>query len=801
MNATLRRSIVGWCAWGVLPLGVLAATGCADVGSRDVTESSEQAAEGLAGAGGAAGAPGTGGLGGDVGGSAGAGGGVGGGGFALETAFYAFDDCSASDTTLLDSSPTGAHATRSAGVTCGTGLEGLAVEFDGRQDIVRAPSVPELTFSTNLAVAAWVRPRSTRGTRVIAHQSDSRNRSAFHLAIKDGRAEFSVGLEGGGTVTSSAPIASREWTHVAGLFDGQFVFLFVNGQRVGQIAAAGTLRGVSGAVQIGSNLRQQHFDGAIDNVWISSNPVSEFDIAGLACLRRDPLVEVSPTTSGPVAPDTTVPYEVRVTNRDVGACGAADLALFTQTPPGFEVVPSADSRFLEPGETTSFEVAVTGTADAEPGVHEIPFELFDFSQFRIVPGSLVYELTEPQGCFVRTAQELLIRDVSVVDDPVRTSFDGDPADARAGVWTFARLMENMAPTAEQAPAMVRAMFDTWLTDQVVNGFSIPARPELQSLVLDPWPKLADGRLDLTRAPLRLLAIVNRIDVRLLDQGHAGEGRFVFGVLSPRGTEEFTIILEYRLPATTEADVLDWAARWHALGSLPFPSEEYNAALQQITEGFAGRNAEPGRPNGSALAQLRTNEIALAPVWELREFALSAEGALVPATVKLTPDESFNRTSALADFINQNEASILVERHDVPEQFQGGAFVGGSILNELTGWFAPGINNNEARHKFSLNTCNGCHGLDETGTSFLHVFPRQAGSPSALSGFMTGISVADPVTGEPRLLNDLRRRRADLESLVCPPVPAGSGARAASSDSTSSTSGARTTVARGIGRVH
>ena len=57
-------------------------------------------------------------------------------------------------------------------------------------------------------------------------------------------------------------------------------------------------------------------------------------------------------------------------------------------------------------------------------------------------------------------------------------------------------------------------------------------------------------------------------------------------------------------------MLGWANAWHALGALPFPSEEYNAALQAITERFAGRGAMPGRPNGSALNQLRTNEIDL-----------------------------------------------------------------------------------------------------------------------------------------------------------------------------------------------
>ncbi|MFT3773151.1 MAG: hypothetical protein QM820_47830 [Minicystis sp.] len=450
------------------------------------------------------------------------------------------------------------------------------------------------------------------------------------------------------------------------------------------------------------------------------------------------------------------------------------------------------------GQTAHFPISVTGSEEAEPGVHTIPFDIFNFGNFDVLSGSVDYELTAPTGCFVRTGRELMIRDLSVIEDPIRTTSSGPAGDPRSGAWTFARLMEDMAPTPADAPAMVEQMFRTWLSSQSINGFSVPPRPAMQNLVLDSWPRTADGKLDLTRAPLNLLAIVNRLDVRNLAEGNAGEGRFVFGVLDPFGfPQQFTLIMEYKLPATTEADVLAWANQWHALGSLPFPSEQYNAALQAITTRFAGRNAAPGRPNGSSLGQLRTNEIALDAPWELREFNLSAaDGLLHPVTVKLTPDLGFDGTPTLAAYINQNEADIVVERHDVPETFQGLPFLGGSSFNNLTAWSAPGINNNEARHKFSLNTCNGCHGAAETGTAFLHVNPRFPGTTAQLSGFLTGITVPDPVTGIPRTFNDLGRRNQDLKGLVCATTSSPTIAAAAAPTTSTSTS-----IARGIGRVH
>src|SRR4029078_3313799 len=52
---------------------------------------------------------------------------------------------------------------------------------------------------------------------------------------------------------------------------------------------------------------------------------------------------------------------------------------------------------------------------------------------------------------------------------------------------------------------------------------------------------------------------------------------------------------------------------------------------------------------------------------------------------------------------------------------------------------------EARHLFSLNTCNACHAA-ETATDFFHVGPRDVGQPAPLSRLLTregGFEVEDP----------------------------------------------------------
>jgi hypothetical protein len=366
---------------------------------------------------------------------------------------------------------------------------------------------------------------------------------------------------------------------------------------------------------------------------------------------------------------------------------------------------------------------------------------------------------------VSTNKELMITNLSVVNDSVRTRWTGSFTNASDGAWHFGRLMSQMAPAGTDASEFVRTWLRQIASDRTINGQIVPGRPAINDIIAA-WPKRADGRLDLTRPPMRLLAIVNRMDLRNLAKGRAGEGRFVFGVLDAAGNPlSFTVILEYNLPASTDAELLAWADRWHNLGTLTLGSSEYRLALQRVTDRFARRNAAPDRINGSAISQVRTNEIALAFPWELREFRLNSTGQLRETTVAQSPANALDQTTTLRDWVNQNEARLLAGTHVVPLSFAGAPFRAASSFNNIDFWSAAGIRNNDARHALSLNTCNGCHGA-ETSTGFLHIAPRTRDQAAGRSGFLTGITVNDPVSGQARTFNDLARRNRDLHDLVC-----------------------------------
>lgn len=403
-------------------------------------------------------------------------------------------------------------------------------------------------------------------------------------------------------------------------------------------------------------------------------------------------------------------------------------------------------------------------------------------------------------CSIQFNKELFITNTSVVDDCLRTTFGpclGEPGVLR-GAWTFKHLIEGVAGTTD--PILLDRFVRNWLAHwddaQSINGFDVPARQGMHDRILVPWEAASGGTvdpvlLDMARAPFRLLAIVYRPDLRAFPgySGGAsgGELRFVFGFLELNGNappttlDRATVIFEFGLPADNCDEIRAWANDFHALGAFNSFGSAYKRALEAITNRVTAIGADPTKPNGSAINQIRTNELEFfGPEWELREFRLNSAVDVFPApldetTVAQTPDrDSINGFPRLRDYVNEFEAEILAGTNVVPlfypdNSIPANHFRGGSSLNSIDFWAADGINNNEARHKFSLNTCNGCHGR-ETDTGFLQVFPREPNVESNLSAFLgpNPLVVLDPVTFEPRTLTERQNRINDFCRLLNDP---------------------------------
>jgi archaellum component FlaF (FlaF/FlaG flagellin family) len=411
-----------------------------------------------------------------------------------------------------------------------------------------------------------------------------------------------------------------------------------------------------------------------------------------------------------------------------------------------------------------------------------------------------------EGDVGESQQELVVGSCNVNVEPLRSIEIVHPNivdDVRAssffdGAWSFRKLIENMAATSGAADtnALVRSIFEPFETTQFVNGQFLEARGGVQGVIFNQFqiPSTSPRQFDLAKAPFRLLAIASRLDLRSATQG--GEGRFVYGVTSSdangvfQGFFQMTVILEFALPLKAPLDTpAKWAAKWHELDSLDpaTQSTAFATKLQEITDAFSVRNAFVGRPNGSAINQIRTNEIAMGVPWQLREFNMTPAGVMAPATTKQSPNHTLlNESQQLRDFINQNPSLSSTSDTSffslqMPTTF-GGLLFAGAKADEAT--FPPTrwqLSSTETQDtsvaidNFGLLTCNGCHQENKKNTdiSFYNVIPttstqnRTTGvndGTGKLSDFML---LGDPAKGGRRPA-ELTRRAQDMGTLLCPP---------------------------------
>ena len=267
-----------------------------------------------------------------------------GGGPAQPIGFWKFDDCSASSAVLVDSSGANNTANRTAGVACVSSIDGLGAQFNANKDVITVADSPSFTFTDHVAVAAWINPTVVTGTHTIVDQQFG-GKTTFALDVHAGFVEFSVTLKTGKVITSSAPISANAWSHVAGSYDGQFVFLYLDGQQVGQVDLPGAIKEANGPITIGNNASNQQFDGVIDDVWLSVDPVQLSDITALSCIQK-PATAVATPAAGPPTPfDSSVDYSVVVTNNSVGFCSPSSYFFQLESQPGLT---ATSSTFVSP---------------------------------------------------------------------------------------------------------------------------------------------------------------------------------------------------------------------------------------------------------------------------------------------------------------------------------------------------------------------------------------------------------------------------------------------------------------------
>ncbi|WP_438008410.1 LamG-like jellyroll fold domain-containing protein [Sorangium sp. So ce321] len=193
------------------------------------------------------------------------------------------EDCSSA--AVIDDSGHGAHGARLNGAGCGAGRVDRAASFDGADDRIEIPDRPAFHFTTQMTAAAWVNPSSTSGLRTIVNKWYAMD--SYALFLQDGQFRFSVAFPGGTwgtTVDVSAPATPGVWSHVAGVYDGTRVSLYVNGALAASTTVSAEPRALHESTRpivIGNHPSSNAYAGAIDEVRLYDVPLTAAQIKAL----------------------------------------------------------------------------------------------------------------------------------------------------------------------------------------------------------------------------------------------------------------------------------------------------------------------------------------------------------------------------------------------------------------------------------------------------------------------------------------------------------------------------------------
>ena len=271
---------------------------------------------------------------------------------------------------------------------------------------------------------------------------------------------------------------------------------------------------------------------------------------------------------------------------------------------------------------------------------------------------------------------------------------------------------------------------------------------------------------------------------------SGEGRLVFAVTDRVGRplgSGFNVIFEYGLSTPPppgcgtfpkgQDNTTVWAARWHNLGIHATFDDGYLSDLIEVTRAFTDAVSSSKKV---LISQIRTNDGALDPVREFRQFHLVAATSdraarLRQAPVSLTPADQFRDpekakvlTMVLNARIDKVSKSLPVSfppAITIPGQREPVGIMGASALlpgNPMEFHWETSLKNKQAVRNFSMQTCTGCHGGETHCDDGCHIKVDPAGSSAVLSSFLTKTK-----TGSTAADGEMRDRAAILQLLLHP----------------------------------
>ena len=172
----------------------------------------------------------------------------------------------------------------------GPGQTGRALELDGARTYVDCGDAADFDFRDGLTVSLWLKPRDLKKSAqtLVAKGSDT---WSLRSEGKTGKLVFA--LAGPQTIgkdrkkapraQSKRPVDDGQWHHVAGVYDGQRIALYVDGEFEESVTASGPVAVNTEPLWLGNNsaARDGYFGGWLADVRLYGCGLTEGEIKAL----------------------------------------------------------------------------------------------------------------------------------------------------------------------------------------------------------------------------------------------------------------------------------------------------------------------------------------------------------------------------------------------------------------------------------------------------------------------------------------------------------------------------------------
>ena len=170
-----------------------------------------------------------------------------------------------------------------------SGKRGGALEFDGLENWIECPDSAELPFHSGLTVSAWFKLRASDASESTLLAKGS----SWQLRRQGNHGNLEFALTGPqttrsskgkpATITTKQAVEDDQWHHVAGVYDGQHLALYLDGEEQGTLTAEGPLAPNNLPVTVGENMasRGSLFNGWMDDPQLYDRGLSAEEVAAL----------------------------------------------------------------------------------------------------------------------------------------------------------------------------------------------------------------------------------------------------------------------------------------------------------------------------------------------------------------------------------------------------------------------------------------------------------------------------------------------------------------------------------------